>query len=111
MCELCGLEKKTQWWHESNEFIVCKCMTCGIPMIVRRQHGVPRDCDCKKDKRMWDAVGKVAESICRDVFGDQFVGFRKEQRKIKDHWHWHVLLRNVSVFDGKQPHYADRSEG
>ena len=93
MCELCGLTKKTNWYYDSNEFIVCDCLTCRTPMIVRRQHGMPKKGNCIKDQRMWTAIGMVAKSICRDVFKEKFAGFRKEQRKVKDHWHWHILLR------------------
>jgi len=28
------------------------------------------------------------------VFRNRFAGFRKEQRKILDHLHWHIILRS-----------------
>jgi len=79
-CELCSLKKKTYWYFEGDAFIICDCLTCKSPMIVSRQHTMGVD-------------EMMAEGICKAVFEDDFIGFWKNQRKILDHWHWHILLK------------------
>ena len=32
------------------------------------------------------------KGIVRGVFRGKDFSFRKEQRKIKDHWHWHIIF-------------------
>ena len=82
MCELCNLEKKTKWYFEDGIVIVCDCLTCKIPMIVSKEHEV-------------DMPFLFYESHFHDlikrIFRKKF-HFRKEARKIKDHWHWHIVL-------------------
>jgi len=87
-CPLCNLEKKTRWYYEDDKYVVCDCLTCKVPMVVLKSH---LQCTCPTCT-FWKMVEKEVTDICRDLFGDAFVGFRKEQRQIKFHWHWHVLL-------------------
>lgn len=81
MCELCELKKITKWYYENDDFVILNCKTCGIPMVVTRKHIMEVG-----EKLMRDIELKV-----REIFGDNFK-FRKNQRKIKDHWHWHIIL-------------------
>jgi len=83
-CLLCDMERKTHWYFENEKWIVCDCLTCGIgnPMIVRKKHGF------KEDPGDFDEAWK----ICKELFGEKFVGFRKTMRSIKTHLHWHLLL-------------------
>lgn len=86
-CRLCKLECKTYWYYEDMDWVVCDCLTCGTdnPMIVRRKHGF------KEDAGDFDAAWK----ICKELFGEKFVGFRKKMRSIKGHLHWHILLKVI----------------
>jgi len=83
-CELCELEKLTRWYWDSKAFVICDCLTCGMPMVVFRKHGLLAPPN----------FGHAAEEVCRWIFGKRFQGFRKEMRKTKDHCHWHVLLED-----------------
>lgn len=85
MCELCNLEKKTKWYYEDRYFIICDCLTCEIPMIVIKSHQSETPLSIKA----WYV------NIIKTVFKKNF-HFRKEMRKIKDHWHWHIILEEGS---------------
>ena len=43
-CELCELQKRTQWYDEndtplgSKEFVLMECDSCDLPMVVLRAH-------------------------------------------------------------------------
>jgi len=89
-CELCDLERKTRWYYESEAFVVCDCLTCNVPMIVLRQHGLPMGLVY---------LERRAFEICRNLFGDDFIDFRTTQQKVKEHWHWHVVLREGGKYD------------
>jgi len=80
-CELCNLEKKTKWYHEDNEFIICDCLTCKIPMIVYRKH------------TMTIPTTSLRWALCLigSLFGVR-AKLRLKQRKISDHWHAHILV-------------------
>jgi len=84
-CELCDLEKKTKWYYEDSEFVVCDCETCKIPMIVSKDHNF----------RLKDFPGHGADrifKIVQKVFPGRDFYFRTEQRKVKNHWHWHIIF-------------------
>lgn len=80
MCELCNLnkKKKTKWYYADNNFVVCDCLTCHKPMVVLRKHTM----------EISEAMETVIGIVVYRLFGD--FTFRKEQRKIKDHLHWHI---------------------
>lgn len=81
MCELCNLEKKTKWYYEDEYFIICDCETCKIPMILPKDHA-----DDATRVVKWYIQGLVM-----GIFKKKF-HFREEPRRIKDHWHWHIIL-------------------
>ena len=86
MCELCNLEKKTNWYYEDEEFIICECETCRIPMIISKEHA--------------GEVTRLTESYIRGLVKGVFDGkkfhFRKSQRIVFFHWHWHIVLEEKS---------------
>lgn len=38
MCDLCLMEKRTEWFYEDDIFRVIECETCHRKMIVLKQH-------------------------------------------------------------------------
>ena len=82
-CELCGLQKLTDWHYADDIIIICDCLTCGTPMLVFRRHG---DISLAEEHH---ARQKVIE-----LYGKRLVKIRTQTRKIKDHWHWHLLLED-----------------
>lgn len=80
-CDLCNLEKKTKWYYEDEKIVICDCTTCKIPMVVLRKHTM---------KPTENDIEHIC-SIARKLFGD--VMFRVDQRRIRDHLHWHLIQK------------------
>ena len=81
MCELCKAEKLTKWYYEDDIIWIADCLICRIPMVVLRKH---------KNTLSKDEEEHINLKV-KELFGENFQ-FRKEQRRIKDHLHWHILL-------------------
>jgi len=58
-------------------------------MIVLREHKMPSCPTC----RSWKETEGEMELLVEETFGERFIGFRKHQRKIKHHLHFHILLK------------------
>lgn len=88
-CPLCELVANkniihTKEWYRDDSLMVINCDTCEggnkIPMVVLKRH---------------DMIISLAElthilNIVYELYGGH-VKLRIEQRKIKDHLHWHIL--------------------
>lgn len=93
-CALCDLEPITSWYYEDEEWIICDCASCvkkrprlGAPMIVLRDHWMPAN-DVEKK-----VTEQRAEEIAKHVFGERFSHMGKRQRKVLDHFHRHIYLK------------------
>jgi hypothetical protein len=85
-CELCTLEKVTQWYAEFNEpvrFVVLDCDSCDVPMAVLRDHRAePTE---EEKELMQEALAAVAKfSFPQGWFFDDHM------KQIPDHYHMHV---------------------
>lgn len=78
MCELCNLEKKTEWYYEDDYFIVCDCETCKVPMIVLKRH----------DTILFPSEKQIFYTLV-NKFGQGKV-LDENRRKILDHFHAHL---------------------
>jgi len=85
VCELCNLEKKTKWYYEDDTFIICDCLTCKVPMIVAKYH------HSLVETMRPEVFESYVNGLVRGVLKRKF-HFRREQRKVKDHWHWHIEI-------------------
>ncbi len=81
VCELCELKRLTKWHHEKGLFVICDCLTCGIPMLVFRSHG-PRT----KEERV-EAMIKIIE-----LYGKRLIKIRMKPRKVIEHEYGHIYL-------------------
>lgn len=77
-CELCEHKILTghYWWND--KIWIANCKTCKTPMVVWNKHTM-------------DVDEEYVISKVKKIFGKN-VRFRKEQRKIKDHFHWHIII-------------------
>ena len=82
MCELCDLEHKTKWIFENDSFIICDCLTCSIPLVVLKRHSM----------ELGSAELVHLINVLYELFGG-FYHLRFDQRKIKDHWHCHIITQ------------------
>jgi len=90
-CELCNLEKKTKWYYEDDNWIICDCLMCKEPMLIYRKHtmNIPEEdlsyifhllrYDFESPQYLFGTRGKLI--------------FRTFQKKIKDHFHWHIIRK------------------
>ncbi|MEY2965979.1 MAG: hypothetical protein RLY50_29, partial [Actinomycetota bacterium] len=37
-CELCEAARMTEWFFEDDEMWIAECESCGVPMVVWREH-------------------------------------------------------------------------
>ena len=95
-CDLCKLETKTKVYHEDDICIIVDCISCEVPMVIWKQHGVqeqgPND---NQMTHMFDQLGKLGE-------GDFILD--STRRLIPDHWHAHLRSK------GNDPG-GDRGDG
>ena len=84
-CPLCKLKRLTKfhWCSPLKKWLIVDCLTCRVPMAVWYIH------DHTPPQFEVDVVKKRIE---RDVFPQHMVGYRHEMKKIKDHYHFHILL-------------------
>ena len=90
-CPLCKLAKgniitKLYW---NSELTICvDCLTCGTghPIIVIKRHS----------PAMTEQEDTEAFVKAQQYFGDNYSDMRTTAKQIKDHAHYHVLLKEVS---------------
>lgn len=80
-CDLCILEKRTKWFYEDKSFVIINCDHCMQPMIVIKRHTMQ-----PTEQRLEKMI-----KIAHELFGKN-IEFRKEQKKIKSHFHWHIIV-------------------
>jgi len=83
MCELCNLQKETEWYYEDDDFVICDCSRCIIPMIVYKHHTMTVPLD--------HMIRIMLQT--KKLFGWK-ARIRANQRKISSHWHVHILTTN-----------------
>ncbi len=79
-CSLCQKEKKTHWYYSDTVCWIADCLTCKIPMIILVRHSM----------KLTDFESRHLPEIVEMFFPG--AKLRKEQRKIEDHLHWHILV-------------------
>lgn len=75
MCELCKAEPEQRF----GSFFLLTCRTCGVPMLVCREH------------RDWITADEFQEFL--QIAQEQFPGYALRgwgMRKIPQHWHEHL---------------------
>ena len=82
-CELCVLEKKTEWIEEHKDFVCLICEQCDNPMVVYRHHTNIASNSTKTQMKevLTAAANKYIKS---DWYIDTL------QRTIPTHLHWHA---------------------
>lgn len=83
-CLLCKAEKLTTWYEEHTDYWIADCLTCRVPMLVRRKHGF---IGAAERLRLHAIAGKFGAV----KYGPSGYTLRDEQRQIPDHWHVHII--------------------
>ncbi|OMJ68695.1 hypothetical protein SteCoe_33781 [Stentor coeruleus] len=82
-CELCVREKKTEWFVETENFVVLRCERCDLPMVILKSHSLEAPEHIKI--QMQKALSKVAE---KELKGSWHIDTK--QKTLKSHLHWHA---------------------
>lgn len=79
-CALCDRKKLTRCYYEDDVVWIVDCFTCQIPIIVLKRH------------TMMPTAKELAhmDRVLDFLFPKRRL--RGEQRQIKEHLHWHILL-------------------
>jgi len=84
LCKLAAGDIKTKLYYQDKLIIIVDCLTCGIPMVVLKEH--------KMNANNFE-LGHM-EMTAKEIFGKD-IKFRKTQRQVKNHLHWHIVRANV----------------
>ena len=93
-CELCelseGKNRITKLYFEDDTCLICNCKdpNCGLPMIVLKRHGNPSKLEIYHLKE-----------VSNLIFPDR--KWRGYARKIKDHYHQHLIIKKISEIYNK----------
>ena len=83
-CELCAASRFTPWFHEDDRCWIAECESCGVPMVVWRQHGAePPEADVAH------MLGEL-EQVARTHFADGRYWIDRLMRQIPEHFHAHA---------------------
>lgn len=95
-CPLCNLSCESHWYLETDDYVVCDCITCGVPMVVAKVHGYAEDEDLVY--RCLRALRRVAD----EKYGEHKWRWR-EPRSIPQHWHMHAIpiQPSLTILDGQ----------
>lgn len=83
-CDLCRAEPLTRWHYEDDQVWVADCVTCQVPMIVWKGHGVglgTDDASVQMRLEMRDVVLRLFPRRSIDW----------QRRQIPDHLHAHIV--------------------
>lgn len=83
-CELCEARRMTPWMYEDEFCFVAECESCGVPMVVLREHRV--EVEEVELERMLERLAEAA----REFYGERRFFIDKERRQIPDHFHAHA---------------------
>lgn len=86
-CPLCIRERKTKWLYENHHLSIFYCDTCHVPLVVCNRHTMlPTEQELKRMEEKADCWGK-------EIYGEGRFYIDQNQRKIKDHLHWHIRVK------------------
>ncbi len=91
-CDLCEALEITTWYFSDEFCFVAECESCGVPMVVLREHRV--DVSDAEREVLFGHLGRIAVTF---FHGQEFFidGLR---RQIPDHFHAHARKRPVARY-------------
>lgn len=90
-CELCRLEKTTDWYYENPDFVVISCDSCDSPMVVLRKHTM------EADPATNQLMQKALETVAAQHYAGKSWYVDKVQRTIYTHMHWHARQQRFKL--------------
>jgi len=85
-CELCELEKRTEWFETHPKYTILECETCPDKnvMIVWREHTM------ELTQEIRETMTKALTKVANEKLGIGKWWIDTVQRAIPDHLHWHA---------------------
>ena len=83
-CELCEARRLTPWMHEDALCFVAECESCGVPMVVLREHRI------EVSEVELAHMLEHLEEAGRAFFGKRRFFLDQVRRQIPDHFHAHA---------------------
>ena len=87
-CELCQLSKFTAWYFEDDLCVVLECESCGVPMVVLREHRT--ELTSAEEAHLRGSLEEAATGF----FAGQAFYIDGLRRQIPDHYHAHAPRRH-----------------
>lgn len=87
-CLLCEMEKRTEWYIETKDWVVAEKLGGG-PFVVYKRHTE------ELSDEEWDDM----ERIVSHVFDD--FDIRVMMNLVEDHWHGHIVTTDDPDLDGE----------
>ncbi len=88
-CELCVLARLTEWLYEDELVVVVLCESCGVPMVVLREHEI----ELGEESRQ-RVLGTLTE-VAGTYYGKMEFYVDEHMRQIPDHLHFHARPKAV----------------
>lgn len=83
-CPLCDMEKRTEWYKETEEFVVAEKLGGG-PFVVIKDH---------VEEPTNETINN-AHDVVQSVFGEH--KFRVLMNIVEDHWHAHIIKKEDRI--------------
>ena len=87
-CLLCEMEKRTEWYFETKDWVVAEKLGGG-PFVVYKRH----------KKELSDDEWEDMERIVSYVFEDFELAVK--MNLVKDHWHGHIVTTDDPDLEGE----------
>lgn len=82
-CELCEAARMSEWFFEDEECWIAECESCGVPMVVWREHNPDPPIEIRER-----LIEKLTDVVSQ--FFDFELRIDDNMRTIPDHYHAHA---------------------
>lgn len=82
-CELCEAARMSEWFFEDDECWIAECESCGVPMVVWREHNPDPSIEIRER-----LIEKLTDVVAQ--FFDFELRIDDNMRSIPDHYHAHA---------------------
>lgn len=87
-CLLCEMDKKTEWYIETKDWVVAEKLGGG-PFVVYKRHTK----ELSEDE--WDDMERIVSHVFEDF------EIRVLMNLVKDHWHGHIVTDEQADLEGE----------
>jgi len=89
ICELCLAKPLTRRYYECSLYWIADCATCGVPMVVFKEH----------HERIDSWIINEAIKVCKSMFDMDSYTLDFTTRKIHGHAHFHLRPKKTQTVE------------